>query len=143
MKTNSGSSPGTSGPSCPLRRAWWPLPLQAGLDSVLSMTHSPQLSSLQRHGLKEPAWADPFLQEPAVQEGWARKGTASVRACTHACCVSNLFVDGLILYPECLTRDWVQAYRVPPVPQAHSVSTIFGLWPPAKPPENPPLFRLE
>lgn len=36
--------------------------VQTGLERVLSMTLSPQLSSLQGGGLKEPAWADPFLQ---------------------------------------------------------------------------------
>ena len=89
------------------------------------MTGSSRLSSLQRHGLKEPAWADLFLQGTCCP-GELGKEEYSV------CCVSSLFVDRLTSYPEGLIKDWVQTYRVLPVPQAHSVSTVVGLWTLAK-----------
>ena len=81
------------------------------------MTGSSRLSSLERHGLKEPAWADLFLQGARCPGGLGEEEYTM-------CCVSSLFVERLTSYPD---KDWVQTYRVLPVPQAHSVSTIVGL----------------
>lgn len=64
------------------------------------LQRDPQLSSLQRHDLKEQAWADHFCRGLLLRWAGQGGGVECARVCACVYCVSGLFVERLTLYPE-------------------------------------------
>lgn len=63
------------------------------------------------------------------------RACAFMLVCAHMCAVCLACLWMALLYTQSsLTGDWGSASGVCPVPQAHLVSTIFGLWTLANPP---------